>query len=257
MIPKVIHYCWFGTKKKPKEVLQCISSWKEFLPEYEIIEWNETNSDLSHSFVKHFYDIKKWAFVSDYVRLQVLYNHGGIYLDTDMLVVKSINDLLHDELFLGAENEKYIAAGIIGSQKGNEFIRQCIKEYDLINFNNEVMAIAIPKIITNLFKSKYDVISFESLLAINNCTIYPKNYFYPFPFSKKREPDLIPSFITTETYAIHLWIGSWLDNQEFYYIRNRDYSTGLKKIFSDKNKKIDLKYLRKILSSFKESLNKK
>ena len=86
MIPKIIHYCWFGGSTKPKLVKDCILSWKIFFPNYEIIEWNEKNSDLNEPFVKAAYNLKKWAFVSDYVRLTKVYEYGGLYLDTDMLI---------------------------------------------------------------------------------------------------------------------------------------------------------------------------
>ena len=89
MIPKVVQYCWFGGKKKTKLIKDCIKSWKRYLPDYKIIEWNEKNSDLAHPFVIEAYKLKKWAFVSDYIRLKVLYDFGGIYLDTDMMVLKS------------------------------------------------------------------------------------------------------------------------------------------------------------------------
>src|SRR5690554_2001513 len=102
-IPKTIHYCWFGNKKKPKIVEECIVSWHKVLSDYEIKEWNETNVDLNGTFVKFTYSKKKWAFVSDYVRLSVLYNHGGIYLDTDMLFLKPLDSFLENDLFFGAE----------------------------------------------------------------------------------------------------------------------------------------------------------
>ena len=95
MIPKKIHYCWFGRGEKPKDALKCIESWKKFCPDYEILEWNEDNFDLTQNrYMKEAYEAKKWAFVSDYARLKIIYDNGGIYLDTDVEIIKPIDDLL-------------------------------------------------------------------------------------------------------------------------------------------------------------------
>src|SRR5690606_23315459 len=126
--PKVIHYCWFGNKKKPPLVVDCISSWKLYLPEFDIIEWNEKNTDLNHPFLKKTFKLKKWAFVSDFVRLKVLYEFGGIYLDTDMLILKPLDVFLKDNCFFGAEDDKYINAAIIGASKEHPFIKECLLE---------------------------------------------------------------------------------------------------------------------------------
>ena len=108
MLPKVIHYCWFGGAKKPKLVRDCIKSWRNHLTDYEIIEWNESNCDLSHPFLNKCFELKKWAFVSDYIRLKVLYENGGIYLDTDMIVIKTFDNLLLKKLFSQSITLKYI-----------------------------------------------------------------------------------------------------------------------------------------------------
>lgn len=112
MIPKVIHYCWFGKKPKPKDVLNCIKSWKKYLPDYEIKEWNEDNYDVYKcQYMADAYKENKWAFVSDYCRLDVVYNYGGVYFDTDVEVIKSFNSLLKENLFCGFEirDKKYMA----------------------------------------------------------------------------------------------------------------------------------------------------
>jgi mannosyltransferase OCH1-like enzyme len=254
MIPKIIHYCWFGKKRMPSEIINCLTSWKKILPDYEIIEWNETNSELSHPFVNYFLEQKKWAFVSDYIRLKVLYEYGGIYLDTDMLMVKKLDNLLSNALFFGAENALFINASIIGSEKKNVFIKECIEQYDQLNYRDSLMEITIPKVITSLFFDKYKISNFDSLIEVDKIKIFPQNYFYPFPISEKLEQHKIQDYIKSETYAIHLWLGSWVDNQEFMYLRNGKYILGLKKIVANNNKKIDFKYIKKILSCLKESL---
>ena len=110
MIPKIIHYCWFGRNPKPKLAEKCIKSWKKYCPEYEIIEWNEDNYDLSSAplYVRQAYEAKRWAFVTDYIRLQVIYENGGIYLDTDVELRKSLDPLLVHQAYFGFEDEKNI-----------------------------------------------------------------------------------------------------------------------------------------------------
>ena len=112
MIPKVIHYCWFGGNPLPNIAVKCINSWKKYFPDYEIIEWNESNFDLfSCDYCREAYDAKKWAFVSDYARFKILYEHGGVYFDTDVELVKKIDFLLKYSAFFGFENKKYISTG--------------------------------------------------------------------------------------------------------------------------------------------------
>ena len=113
MIPKKIHYCWFGRGEKPKLARKCIESWKRYCPDFEIIEWNEDNFDVTkYAYSKYCFDNKKWAFLSDFVRLIVIYENGGIYFDTDVEVIKSLDNLLQYEAFYGFENEDYVATGL-------------------------------------------------------------------------------------------------------------------------------------------------
>ena len=120
-IPKVIHYCWFGHNPKPEQALSCIASWKEKCPDYQIIEWNEDNYDISSAplYVRQAYQEKKWAFVTDYVRLQVVFENGGIYLDTDVELKKSLNALLGYRAYFGFEDATYINTGLgFGAKQG-------------------------------------------------------------------------------------------------------------------------------------------
>lgn len=258
MIPKIIHYCWFGNKKKPKLVRDCILSWKKFLPDYQIIEWNEKNTDLSHPFVKEAYDQKKWAFVSDYVRLNVMYEKGGIYLDTDMMVLKSFDDLLHLNCFIGTEDLYYINVAVIGAIPKNIFIKGCLELYDKINLtiNNNFNEITIPKLITKKFRELYFFESnFEDIIIKESVKIYPSHFFYPFPYEKKNDLKNYKNYIKTTSYTVHLWNSSWIEYSEFHYFRNSEYKKGLQKTLSKliQEKKVDLTYLRKIVSAIKES----
>ena len=131
MIPKKIYYCWFGGKPLPKLAKKCIKSWKKFLPDYEIIECNENNFDLNCcDYVREAYDNKKYAFVTDYVRLYMLYKEGGIYMDTDVEVLKNLDCFLNEKAFSGFENEKYVPTGLMASEKGNEIIGELLNYYD-------------------------------------------------------------------------------------------------------------------------------
>ena len=113
MIPKKIHYCWFGRGEKPKLAQMCIASWRKYCPDYEIVEWNEDNFDLDYNaYTRYCYDNKKWAFLSDFVRLVVVAEHGGLYFDTDVELLKSPDELLRYGAFYGFENDSNINTGL-------------------------------------------------------------------------------------------------------------------------------------------------
>ena len=203
MTPKIIHYCWFGPKKHPKMMLECISSWHKHLPEYHFILWNEQNSPMDVPFVKQAYSLKMYAFVSDYVRFWALRNYGGIYLDTDMYVVKSFNTLLKDELFFAWENplQNHISCGVIGSTEKNSAIEEILKVYDGIkitkdNFSNYV----VPRIITPI------LLKSENLEKVK---LHPFSFFYPFPYEDREKATNFKEYIKEDTYAVHLWNLSW------------------------------------------------
>ena len=113
MIPKIIHYCWFGGNPKSNLIKQCIDSWKKYCPDYQLIEWNESNFDINcNPYVKAAYEDKKWAFVSDYVRLYIVYNQGGVYLDTDVLLHNGIDELLKNSCWMASDDVRYISTGL-------------------------------------------------------------------------------------------------------------------------------------------------
>lgn len=258
MIPKTIHYCWFGKKKQSKLIRDCIESWKKNCPDFEIIEWNEKNADLSLPFVQKAYKEKKWAFVSDYVRFKVLYEYGGIYLDTDMLVLKPFNDLLHEDCFFGAEEKEVVSCGIIGAKKGNEFIKECMLKYELMDLSSEInwMKIIITIIITEVFRLKYNFRESIDKKSYDGITIYPPAFFYPLPFNNNDVANY-KNYIVPESYAVHLWVGSWIVYNEFNFLRNGEYLKGGKIVFNNfLSGNINYKYIRKILSSIKLSLSK-
>ncbi|SFC99606.1 Capsular polysaccharide synthesis protein [Bacillus sp. 491mf] len=207
-IPRTIHYCWFGGNEKPDIVKRCIESWKKNLPDYEIIEWNEDNFDIScNSYVTEAYKSSKFAFVSDYVRVHALYYYGGIYLDTDVEVFKSFNNLLHHDSFWGFEQENYIATSTIGAAKGNKLIKTFLDSYEEKGFIKEDGTyddLTNVAIVTEILKNlglKTDG-EYQEIEGIG--TFYPQTYFSPYDYINCRK------FITENTYAMHHFHKSWL-----------------------------------------------
>lgn len=207
-IPKIVHYCWFGRKEKPEIVKRCIESWKKYLPDYTITEWNEENFDInSNIYVAEAYESNKYAFVSDYVRVHVLYKFGGVYLDTDVEVFKSFDDILHQDSFWGFEQENYIATSTIGSAKGNKLIKIFLDAYKEKNFINEDGSqdpLTNVSIITEILatiglKRNGEYQEIEGLGVF-----YPQTYFSPYDYINCRK------FITENTYAMHYFYKSWL-----------------------------------------------
>ena len=138
MIPKVIHYCWFGGNPLPEDAKKCLASWKKHCPEYEIIEWNESNFDVnSNCYIKEAYEAKKYAFVTDYVRLFVMYEYGGIYMDTDVELVKNLDDFLKNRAFSGFESSNSIPTGIMASVKHFKLFGDLLEYYENRHFLND------------------------------------------------------------------------------------------------------------------------
>lgn len=208
-IPKKIHYCWFGGKNKSKVIINCINSWKKMCPDYEIIEWNERNFDInSNLYVKQAYDNQKWAFVSDYVRLYVVYNFGGIYLDTDVKLIKSLDGLLENKVFFALEEGDYINTGLgFGAQKNNYIVKMLLDSYNEIAFEkneSEFDLTPCPVRNTNDLMKLFDC-QRQELIYINDneITILSKDYFSPF------NPSTGEMNKTNNTVGIHLYNGSW------------------------------------------------
>lgn len=198
MIPKIIHYCWFGPAKPSALELKCMASWKKYCPDYHIKVWNEDNFDVNYcEFTKEAYRLGKYAFVSDVARLYALQQEGGVYLDTDMLLLKPISDLLESDFFVGDHITGKIGVGIIGAAPHHTILKELLNTYQSTPFR-----IAEPQLIPDLF----DKVLKDSRGQLK---IYDPTYFYPLPFENKDQD--FNSFLSPNSYGVHLWNHSWKD----------------------------------------------
>lgn len=213
MIPKIIHYCWVGNSPKPESVLFCIESWKKYCPDYEIIEWNESNYDFTkNTYMKQAYEAKKWGFVPDYARLDIVYQYGGIYLDTDVEMIRNFDELLTNQGFFGfedtGEGDYFVACGLgFGAEKGNPLVKKLRDYYDGISFVNEDASLNLmpaPRHNALIF-NKEGVIMNNSLQVIEGNVFYPAEYFCPKIFKTGKTK------LTEHTLSIHHFSASWMD----------------------------------------------
>lgn len=207
-IPKIIHYCWFGGNPLPELAQKCIASWKKYCPDYEIIRWDETNFDINYcAYVREAYDAKKWAFVSDVARLYALVHHGGIYMDTDVEVIRPIDDFCQYEAFSGFERSDAIPTGLMAAKANHPLFEELLWEYDGKHFINDDGTYNLTtnvKYITDTCL-KYGLKLNNSLQTVNGFTLFPSDYFCPVN-SKSGKIEL-----TNNTYTIHHLAGSWVD----------------------------------------------
>lgn len=211
---KYIHYCWFGGNKLPKLAKKCIKSWKKYLPDYQIIEWNEKNFDVNITeFSKKAYEEKKWAFVSDVARVYALKEMGGIYLDTDMMIKKPVDEtILEKDFFVGWESDINIAVGVLGAVKGNKIIEELFEKYKKTEFNSEnIYKITIPRLLTDLLKKEYKmkVNHLENQVLKGNTYILARDYFYPISSDRS-----LADMFTKNTCMIHYYSGTWLPRDQ-------------------------------------------
>lgn len=206
-IPKVIHYCWFGKGKMPPLAEKCIASWKKYCPDYLIVCHNEDNFDVSQNrYAKEAYDAKKWAFVSDYVRLKVLYENGGIYLDTDVEIVKPIDDLIKESGYMGFDDNGVISTGLgFACEKGNELVKILLADYDDIPFVRPDGSYDITpcpdRNTETMVKLGLDLgIKNQMFMGIH---ILPEDYLCPMKYYTGKK------IITKNTYSIHHFCASW------------------------------------------------
>lgn len=213
MIPKIIHYVWIGGPKGNVENI-CINSWREKLPDYEIMEWNENTMDIESEikgirFLEECYKRKIWAFISDYIRIKKLYEYGGVYLDTDMQILKDITELLEDKkVVLGYESEEYVNCAIVATEKGNPFCKNLMEFYKKDIMESDLYT--IPKVVTYMLSNKYKQIDRNNFSE--GIYIYDQEYFYPFHFTE----EFNYSCIKENTYGIHWWGKSWAKKRSYF-----------------------------------------
>ena len=204
MIPKKIHYCWFGRGEKPKLAQTCIASWRTYMPDYEIIEWNEDNFDVNYNaYTKMCYEEKKYAFLTDYLRLVIIEEQGGIYFDTDVEAVRSFDDLLENPAFAGFENDTHIATGLgFGAEPHNPVIQQMLKEYDQL-LDGQHGTVGCPILNTEAML-KFGLMLNGEKQNLGQIVAYPEDYFNPM----NSATGVITR--TPNTHSIHRYSMSWL-----------------------------------------------
>lgn len=229
MIPKTIHYCWYGRGKMSSEIEMCIASWRKYCPDYEIHRWDEDNSPMDIPWVHDAYRHQKYAFVADYVRFFALYHEGGVYMDTDMLLVKPIDEFLKDKAFLGRESACYASMGIIGTEKGDEFAKMSMRLYDNMKFNIAKIP-TVPTLITS-YLMQYGLTKEDTTQQLTNgLVVYQSDYFYPIHYRNELELyDDVFMAAKENTYGIHLWTLSWSD--EITILKRGDYKRGMKGVW--------------------------
>lgn len=256
MIPKIIHYCWFGGGEMPQNFQEYIAEWRALHPDWEIKRWDETNSPVGLPYLHKALAQKKWANMSNFVRFHALLNEGGIYLDTDMKLVKPMDHLLVNKCFLGFEEGSengdvlWVNNAIIGAEKNNTFIGNCYETL-LANFDgSEEANLSAPRLVTNLLIDKYNLKTY-GFQELEGVTLYPRNFFYPIHYDEVYKLDNIWDYIDESTVAVHMWSRSWLtatqllkmfDDLRFNYEKqvkkSQNYESAweiIRKVFDDYN----------------------
>ena len=190
MISKIVNFCWFGRGKKSDLIKKCMNSWRKYLPDYKFIEWNEDNFPIDYNkFTKQAYEQKKYAFVSDVARLYALHTVGGIYMDTDVEVFKSLDEFLNEPAFTGFESVGFPVCATMGAEKGNPIIKELLDYYNDRDFEVKTNTVIISEILEKhgIDRNK------NELQRVKDITIYPREYF-----------------TTGEGYTKHHFKGSWL-----------------------------------------------
>ena len=247
MIPKKIHYCWVGGNPLPESAKKCIRSWKKYCPDYEIIEWNESNYDFSAvPYMKEAFDAGKWGFVPDYARLDIIYRYGGIYLDTDVEIVRSFDSLLSLRGFAGFEDNQNVALGLgFGAEPGNPVIRALMDSYRELHFcgsDGTLNLTPSPQLNTETLVKEFGLIRNGEYRVLEDFTIFPPEYFCP----KSFKDGIVRK--TKNTYSIHHYDASWYDENQRKDLHGRwDY---LKAVETRKQKREKKLRRRKIFGGF-------
>lgn len=239
MIPKIIHYCWLSGDPFPDTIKKCMETWKKKLPDYEFILWDTNRFDINSSiWVKQAFEAKKYAFAADYIRLYAVYNYGGIYLDTDVEVIKSYNSLLHLDYFIGCESKDLsLEPATFGASPKCKWVKQCLDYYNdrfFVLENGKYDMEVLPCIMKNVLNPIYHfslIQSIPDLYSINtNLYVFDKDFFCPKSYSSR----IIQK--TPNTFSIHQYTTTWKNKRQKiisffqYYIYKVLIVLGAKKI---------------------------
>lgn len=208
-IPKIIHYVWVGDKKLTDNNLELIKTWKKHNPEYKIICWNNDNIDLKNRYIRNALLLKNYANVSNLVRMMAVYEHGGIYLDTDIKCLKSFNPLLDQACFFGhcikEKNSDWVNNAIFGATKKHWFIKNMINNISKLYDRAEAANLSSPRLLTSMLVDLGLSYYSEDIQCIKDISLYPIKYFYPYNWFEKYSK----RFIVNDTYTIHYWEKRW------------------------------------------------
>lgn len=221
MIPKIIHYCWFGGKELPVLAEKCLNSWRKYLPDYEIIRWDETNFDINIiPYTQQAYAAGKYAFVSDYARFWILYKYGGLYFDTDVEVIRPLNDIIAAGPFMGCENSYEperlpsslgVAPGLgLGVTPNHSLYKEILTLYSKLQFKNNDGSLNLKTVVeyTTELLCKRGLINTAQIQIVEGINIYPKEYFCPIDYNTNKKE------ISLNTRTIHHYAGSWQGSKE-------------------------------------------
>ncbi len=211
MIPKKIHYCWFGGNPLPPLAKKCIESWRKYCPDYEIIEWNEQNFDLHYNdYVWEAYEAKKWAFITDVVRLYALVTQGGIYMDTDVEVIKPLDELLDCEAVSGFESETQIPTGLMACRTGQPLFQELLDDYKGVHFRRSDGSLDLTTNVTRITRVclRHGLQLNNTLQTVDGFTLLPKDYLCPKDLTTKEIA------LTEHTLCIHHFDGSWRSDED-------------------------------------------
>ena len=215
-IPKILHYCWFGGKPKPPLAEKCIRSWRKFCPDFEIREWNESNFDLEQvpAYVRQAYEAGRWAFVTDYVRLRALTEVGGVYLDTDVEIVRPLEPFLKHEAFAGFEHLERVQTGVLACRKGFPLFQEFLAYYDTAVFrrpDGSMDTTTNVEILTGICRKKGLVFN-DTFQVVDGLAVYPREVFCPVDY------DTMKLKKTRKTVTIHWFSGSWQTQEDLWIL---------------------------------------
>lgn len=221
MIPKTIHYCWFGGNELPELESRCIASWSKVMPHWEIRRWDETNFDVRRcAFSQGAYEAGLWAFVSDYARFEILREYGGVFLDTDVELLRPLDGLLDREAFTGfSKNEFFVNPGlIVSSEAGGRVVTDVVRKYESMEFeplHGRIHPQSSPRVLTSLLVDSYGLTRDGVRHELDGMTVFPAEWFDPI------DPHTGKMVVSPETYSVHYYSGTWLGPAKKYRMELR------------------------------------